>query len=84
MTDLGTEHLNPEDIQSLSSNVLCAHIDNAFHPKSSTDCCCCNTMLTCTSFRDDAFLANSPGQEDLADGVIDFMRSGVISEDGFN
>jgi hypothetical protein len=62
MIDFGTEHLNAEDIEGLTSDIFCAHIDNTFHPKSSTDRCGCNTVLTCASFCDDAFLAYPPGQ----------------------
>jgi hypothetical protein len=62
MADFGAKHLNPEDIQGLSSDIFCSHINNAFKAKSSADGCGRNAMLTCAGFRDDTFLANPSGQ----------------------
>jgi hypothetical protein len=34
-------------------------------------------VLACAGFGDDAGLAHAAGEEDLADGVVDFVGAGV-------
>ena len=61
-TDLRAKHLDSENIQRLPSDILRAHIDDAFHTKFCTNSSSCNTMLACSCFRDDTGFSKAPGK----------------------
>ena len=63
--NFGAKHLNTENVEGLSSDILGTHIDDTFHTKTSTDSCSCYTMLTSTSLGDNTFLAYPACKEDL-------------------
>ena len=57
MTNFGTKHVHPEDIQGLATNVLCAHVNDTLHAKPCTHGGSCDTVLTSTSLGNNARLA---------------------------
>ena len=74
----GAEHLHFLHVEVLPFDVGCAHIDDAPHPHQCADGGRSHAVLSGSGFGDDAGLAHAPGQQDLADGVVDFVRPGVV------
>lgn len=94
MKYLGSQHLNSEDIQGLSADILRPHIDDTLQPKSRTYSCRSDSMLAGTGLSNNSRFADTTCQEDLSmgqllelkahrgtylsDGIVDFMRPRVI------
>ena len=76
--DLRTEYFHPRYIRSFLHDVDLPHVDVAF--KAHERCCGCkgNAVLACTGFRNDFFLAHSPGKQNLAETVVDLVGACVI------
>ena len=72
------EELHAEHVESLATDIFSAHEDSALHAEASADSGGGNTVLTSTSLGDNLGLAESPGEQNLADGVVDLVRSGVV------
>ena len=70
---LSAQHLNPENVQGLPTDIFSTHIDDTFHPEFCTDCGSCHSMLSCASLGNDTGLANPPSKQNLADRVVDFV-----------
>ena len=54
-----------------------AHVNDAFQAEHGGDGGGGDAVLAGAGFGDDARLAHAPGEQDLADGVVDFVRAGV-------
>ncbi len=53
-TDNGCSHcLHPKNVQALTLNIDCTHVDDGLHSQPGTNSRNSNTMLTSTSFSDD-------------------------------
>src|SRR5215211_2995275 len=75
--DLGPEKLHPHDVQPLAVGVFFAHVDDAFLAVEGSDGGRGDTVLARTGLGDDAFLAHTVGEQDLAQGVVDLVGTGV-------
>ena len=76
--DLCAQQAHAEHIWLLPLNVFCAHVNKAGQAKTCADGCGGNAMLASASFRDDARLAHTNSQQNLANAVVDLMRAGVV------
>lgn len=76
--DLGAEKLHAEDVESLATDILGTHEDGAFHAELGADGSGGNTVLTGTGLGDNLLLAESASEEELAESVVDLVRTGVI------
>ena len=76
--DGSTEHLHALDIDVLTLDIKCAHIDIALHTHECTGGSGGYTMLACTCLGDDAVLTHLLRQQDLPEGIIDLVRPRVI------
>ena len=74
----GTQHLHLLYVDVLSLHVGLAHIDYALHIHQRTDCGGGHTVLSSTSLGNNASLAHALGKQHLADGVVDFMCTGMV------
>ena len=75
--DLRAEHFHAIDVERLALAIHFAHVDDAFQAEHGGDGGGGDAVLAGAGFGDDAGLAHAPGEQDLADGVVDFMRAGV-------
>ncbi len=55
---LSAQHLNPEDVERLATNIFRAHVDDAFHPKFGAHSSCGYSVLASACFRDDSGLSS--------------------------
>ena len=79
---LHLDHLCPQephavDVWGLASHVLLAHVDDALQAQHGAHGGRRDAVLARAGLRDDALLAHVPGQEPLAQGVVDLVRAGV-------
>ena len=75
-------HLRPqqthaEDVEALPAHVLFAHVDGAIEAEQRADRGRRDAVLARAGFGDDAALAHAPGEQRLAEAVIDLVRAGV-------
>jgi hypothetical protein len=75
--DFGAQHAHAKDIQFLARAIHRAHIDDAFEAEHGADGGGGDAVLAGAGFGDDAGLAHAPREQNLADGVVDFVRAGV-------
>ena len=75
--DLGAEHLHAQDVERLPLAIHRAHIDDALEPEHGGDGGRGDAVLPRAGLGDDARLAHAPGEQDLADAVVDLVRAGV-------
>ena len=73
-----SQHLHPLYVDVLALHVGLSHIDHAFHSHQGTDGGGGYAVLAGSGFGDDSFLSHPPCQENLADGVVDFVGSGMV------
>ena len=76
--DFGAEHLHPKHVRRLPGDILRPHIDDAIEVEERADRGGGDAMLAGARLRDDALFAHPPGEQRLADDVVDLMRAGVI------
>ena len=69
----GPEHVNAEDVECLTTNILGTHVNDTLHAEPGANGSCRYTVLSCTSLSDDTLLANAAGQEDLPDCIVDLV-----------
>ena len=74
----GAQQFHAIDVGRLALDVLAAHVDHAFQPVARRDRGGGNAVLAGAGFGDDALLAHAPGEQGLADGVVDLVRAGVV------
>ena len=66
------------DIGGLAGDVFFAHVDDAFEGGAGADGGGGDAVLAGAGFGDDAGFVQVFGEEDLADGVVDFVGAGVV------
>ena len=71
--DLRAEQFHAKDIQRLATHVFGAHVDHAIQSEQRADSCGCNAVLSRAGFGDDALLVHAPGEQHLAEGVVDLV-----------
>ena len=74
----GAQQLHAVHIGALTLHIFCAHVHHAFETITRTDGGCGHTVLTCACFGNDARFAHALGQHGLPNGVVDFVRAGVV------
>ena len=77
-THLGAEQLHAEDVGLLPLDVDRAHVDDALQAEARADGGGGDAVLAGAGLGDDARLAHAPGQQDLAEHVVDLVRAGVV------
>lgn len=77
-TYITTQHPDTEHVELLPSHVLGAHVNVALHAKLGTDSSSGHTVLSGTRLGNDALLAQSLGEQNLADGIVDLVRPRVV------
>ncbi len=75
--DLRAEHFHAEDVEGLAFAVDGAHVDDALEAEHGGDGGGGDAVLAGAGFGDDAGFAHAAGEEDLAEGVIDFVGAGM-------
>ena len=76
--DLGAEQLHAEDVGLLAVDVGGAHVHHALHAEARGHGGAGHAVHAGAGLGDDALLAHAPGQQDLADAVVDLVRAGVV------
>ena len=74
---LGAEHPHPRHVQRLPAGVLLAHVDGAVQAEQRAGGRGGHAVLAGPGLRDHPRLAHPPGQQHLAEHVIDLVRPGV-------
>ena len=75
--DFRAEHLHPGHIERLPLRIHRAHIDHALEAGACRDGRGGHAMLSRAGLGDDPPFAHPLGEDDLAQGVVDFVRAGV-------
>ena len=75
--DLGAEHPHPGHVQRLPPGVLLPHVDHAVQAEQGAGGRGGHSVLPGTGLGDDPGLAHPPGQQGLAEHVVDLVRAGV-------
>ena len=75
---LRTQQVHPVDVLPLARSIDRAHVHRAFQPVARCHRGRGHPVLACTRLGDDALLAHAPGQERLANGVVDLVGPGVV------
>ena len=75
--DFRAEHFHAIDVQRLPLAIHRAHVDDAFQAEHGGDGGGGDAVLARAGLGDDARLAHAPGEQDLADAVVDLVRAGV-------
>lgn len=68
-----TKHLDPENVQLLPPHILCTHENITLHAKLGADGGGSDTVLTGTRLGDNSSLTQSLGEENLANGIVNFV-----------
>ena len=76
--DLGAEHPHPGDVERLALGVDLAHVDGAFEAEQRAGGGGGDAVLAGAGLGDDAGLAHAPGEQGLAQHVVDLVRAGVV------
>src|SRR6266508_176294 len=76
--DLGPQELHPGDVRRLADGVLLAHVHDAWKAEQRAGRGGGHAVHPGAGLGDDATLPQPPGQEHLAQGVVDLVRAGVI------
>ena len=74
---LGAEKFHAKDIERLTRDIFFTHEDLAFQAKSRRHGCRRHAMLSRAGLGNDSLLAHPKRQKNLANGVVDLVRSGV-------
>ena len=76
--NLGTEHTHALHVHCLTLHIKRAHINPAGHIHKGTYGCSGHSVLSCTGLGNDTGLAHTLGQQNLTDGVVDLVGTGVV------
>ncbi|CAM5639734.1 hypothetical protein SAURM35S_06328 [Streptomyces aurantiogriseus] len=76
--DLGAEHTHPGHIEGLALGVDLAHVDGALEAEQRAGRRRRDAVLAGAGLGDDAGLAHAPGEQGLAEHVVDLVRAGVV------
>ena len=71
------EQAHAEHVERLPPHVLGAHVDDAFEPEQRAGRGARDAVLPGAGLGDDARLAHAPGEQRLAERVVDLVRAGV-------
>src|SRR5688572_3988222 len=71
------EQLHADDVERLAAHVLRSHVNVAFEPEQRARRRSRHAVLPGAGFRHDAGLAHAPGEQRLAQRVVDLVRTGV-------
>ena len=71
------EQPHAQDVQLLPLHVHVAHVDHALHAEQRADRRGGHAVLAGAGFGNDALLAHAPGQQALAERVVDLVRAGM-------
>ena len=74
---LGAQRAHPQDVGALALDVLGAHVDDAREVEQRTGRRGRHAVLAGAGLGDDPGLAEPPGEQSLAEGVVDLVRPGV-------
>ena len=74
---LRAEQVHALDVRALAAHVLGAHVDDAVEAEARADGRGCDAVLARAGLRDDALLAEPPGEHRLAERVVQLVRAGV-------
>ena len=72
------QELHAVDVLRLALDVLAAHVDHAFEAEARADGRRGHAVLAGARLGDDARLAHAPGEQRLADHVVDFVGARVV------
>ena len=75
---LGAQQAHAEDVGRLPVDIDGPHIDRAGQVEPRADSRRRHAMLPRSGFRDDPGLAHPPGEKDLAEAIVDLVRTGVV------
>ena len=75
--NLGAQQLDAKHVQGLTLHILGAHENFAFEAEACGGSCRGNAVLARARLRNDPFLAHPAGDQNLADGIVDFMSARV-------
>ena len=75
--DVRAQQAHAEDVEALAAHVLFAHVDGAIEAEQRADGGGGDAVLARAGFGDDAALAHAPGEQRLAEAVVDLVRAGV-------
>jgi hypothetical protein len=73
MTYISTKHSDSEDVQFLSPDIFCSHVDITLKTEFGTDSSGSDTMLSGTSLGNDPLFTQSLGEQNLSDGIVDLV-----------
>ena len=76
--DVGAQQLHAIDVGGLAPDVLAAHVDHALQAEARRHGGGGHAMLAGAGLGDDARLAHAPGEQRLADAVVDLVGAGVV------
>ena len=76
--NLGTKHLHALYVGVLALNIGSTHKHLALHVHKCANSGCGHTVLSGSSLGDDASLTHALGKQNLTDGVVDFVGTGVV------
>ena len=74
----GSQHLHLLHVDVLAFHVCLAHVHHTLHAHQRTDGSRSHAVLSGTGLGNDALLAHATCQQNLADGVVDFVCSGMV------
>src|SRR5215218_7354549 len=75
--NFGPEELHPHDVEPLAVGIFFAHVDDALLAVEGGDGGRGDAVLARAGLGDDALLAHTVGEQDLAQGVVDLVRARV-------
>ena len=75
--DLGAQQAHAEDIETLPAHVFLAHVHRAIEAEQRADGGRGDAVLTRAGLGDNAPLPHAPGEQSLAEAVVDLVRAGV-------
>ena len=75
---LRAEHLHAVNVQFLAQAIHRAHVDDTFQAKHRGHGGGGHAVLARAGLGDDAGLAHALGEQNLAEGVVDFVRTSVV------
>ena len=74
----GTEQTHAVNVQGLANGVFFAHVHDAFHAHECRGGGGGHAMLTGAGLSNEAGLAHFFGEQRLTEGIVDFVRAGVV------
>ena len=78
LADLGAERAHPQHVRRLAADVLGAHVHDALEVEQRARGRGRDAVLAGAGLGDDAVLAEPPGQQRLAERVVDLVRARVV------